>query len=175
MKYIAYLAAACAALSATAPAAAQTNEQPVTLRANVCNKHNENIYVATGAPVEAVGEGGFDVRVYGWYLLEPRECKDLNIGQYDNAEIARKVAVFLYAETEGLFGGAIKKVWEGKGWDACLLTWRAQQEFHSFKWELDGGRVRKNPCNAPGEFKAGMIRVNPRKSDGAVRYDFTSQ
>lgn len=117
------VSAACLAsalvLGPSAPTMAQSSQvQQYTVRA--CNQINERVYLALAFPVSSP-KWQFDAE--GWWYIDPGDCLLINMNEIwaragvqdsmmPNSGQPIRPNTFFYAETRGLFGGAIKKVWE---------------------------------------------------------------
>lgn len=88
----------------------------------------------------------------GWWWVSPKNCYEFNLtarlemaGAPSNFK--NSVPVFIYGETEGIFGGVVKKVFEGTDprYAFCIDDDRSKS-FRNYKWRESEGRLEPLPC-----------------------------
>lgn len=170
MKCLTTAAITLTLLCVAAPSSAQTRASDYQI-VNVCNRHGETIYISYGWGILGPVEGSFDVKIRGWGVLKPGECNHPRLPKYIDAQVRVKSALFIYAETKGIFGGAIKKTWEGNDWTGCMLRSR-EGSWTTTSYSAGQGLVIKNTCDASDRFSAGMTRLEDRNSAGEYSINF---
>ncbi|MXO97328.1 hypothetical protein GRI34_12970 [Erythrobacter aquimaris] len=175
MKYLSALALPAALIAMPASAQSGTDRQEIKL----CNNHNETVYAALALGVvndeakmrRVPGMPPFAYEYHGWFTLDPGECEVKRVFKY--ADAARNVlrSFHIYGETKGLFGGAIKKVWEGSDHRGCMKRAR-EKLWVSASVKVENGRIVANPCNRSDEFRAGMESLTDKNGIGQLYYNF---
>lgn len=180
MKYLRFTAIALAAILAGGAQTAAAQNDGSRQEIKLCNKMNETVYVAIGKGVVAPNMPAFKnikdvpqwaVNVGGWFILPPRQCKTPKFPIYADSKKITKSAFYVYGETEGLFGGAFKKVWEGSDFKGCMKRKRVSG-WGTTSHVLKGDRMIANPCRGSDQFPAGMKRFSHQNSKGQYYYSF---
>ncbi|QTD54468.1 DUF1036 domain-containing protein [Parasphingorhabdus cellanae] len=175
MKILLLFLAISIANIASPPAHAQSSGDRQEVK--LCNRHSETVYVAVGLGLvidrtaEIRNMPQFAVQYSGWYELAPGECQTKRIPKYADRNRKTLRSFYIYGETKGLFGGAIKKVWEGKDHRGCMNRKRGS-EWVSASLKVVNGAAISNRCNDDGEFSAGMEALNHKNADGQLYYNF---
>lgn len=138
----------------------------------VCNKQDEKIWFAlTFATVS-------NYATEGWWWVGAKNCFDIELtprmevaGTPANAKNAPPVLI--YGETEGILGGAIKKVFEGSDsrWAFCIDEDRSKS-FRNYKWREVGTRAVPIPCSGSGRDLVNMQNIEPPAKGTLYRWDF---
>lgn len=163
MKTVILGPAALFAIACAAPVAAQANT-PEVYQAELCNNHDETIYFVLGAGYLAADDVSFGIVTEGWLRIDAGDCKEFGLPKNISEQQELRSRIFVYGETKGLFGGAIKKVWEGDDVQGCVK--RAHDEYFSIRSVTVGQAViLRHRCDGEDEFEAGMTELKPDAQD----------
>lgn len=170
-----FAAAPAALLASPAYAQAGTDRQEIKL----CNKHSETVFAALALGVvndeatmkKVPGLPPFAYEYHGWFTLDPGECEVKRITKYADAGRTVQRTFHVYGETKGLFGGAIKKAWEGSDHRGCMKR-RRDTAWVTASIKLENERIVSNPCNSSDEFRAGMDGLTHKNAMGQLYYNF---
>ncbi|REJ79353.1 MAG: DUF1036 domain-containing protein [Acidobacteria bacterium] len=122
----------------------------------ICNNQNEKVWFTL-----SYGYGRGNYFTEGWWYVNPKGCYTIDLSdRWRRAGHREGVTprTFIYGETEGLFGGAIKKAWQGadRNFTFCINEDRSKS-FRNTEATLSNNVPVRNPCDSPGQER---VRVN---------------
>jgi len=138
----------------------------------VCNKQDDKVFFTlTFATVSNYASEG-------WWWVAAKKCNDIDLTprmevagvptNFKNAPL-----VLIYGETEGILGGAIKKVFEGDDsrFAFCINEDRSKS-FRNYKWREVGNRGVPIPCSGSGKELVNMHNIKSPGNGTLYKWDF---
>ncbi len=102
----------------------------------------------------ATGQTGYFTE--GWWRLIKNQCLEINLEDLwykQKLPLHYRFKTYIYAETEGKFGGAVKKVWEGDDpkFAFCIDDDKTKQFGNKHQDMTDGAVVWESDCTAAND------------------------
>lgn len=156
-------------LSKIRVAFADLPEAPKQYMMRACNNIDEPLFFAISFAAPSR-----DFRTEGWWQVRANSCILVDMTKrWKLAGIAEgeRAQTYIYGETKGMFGGAIKKTWEGD--DPLIAFCVNSSKLPYFKNHLFRPNTRdRAPCKGAGKELVQMSEVDFPTSGTTMRFNF---
>lgn len=138
----------------------------------ICNKQDDKVFFTLTFATAT------NYASEGWWWVEANKCHDIELTprmevagvpvNFKNAPL-----ILIYGETDGILGGAIKKVFEGDDskWAFCINENRSKS-FRNYRWREVGTKLEPIPCTGSGQEFVKMRRIVSPAKGTLYRWDF---
>lgn len=144
---------------------------PLHYTLRVCNSQEEKVFFSISF---AIDPGNFATE--GWWFVNPKGCFNVDLEKrWKMAGVPANVRskTYIYGETKGILGGAIKKSWEGtdKQNEFCVNV-NKDNYFKNLRYVTVNGNVKKNACQGSGQELLKMNELSFRGGSELVNWRF---
>lgn len=150
--------------------------RPEKYMMRVCNRIDERVYFAISFGTD---QATSNYRTEGWWNVNPNGCINVDLSKrWKMARIPENLRsrTYIYGETKGILGGAIKKTWEADhNQFAFCVDLKKGPYFKNARFQRIGSTMIRNKCEKPNQEIVRMSEVPFPASGTSMGFNFTGQ
>lgn len=144
-------------------------KEPAKYTMRVCNNIDERLFFAISFALTSD-----NVRTEGWWSMNPNSCITVDMSKrwkLAGLPEGQSAATYIYGETVGIFGGAIKKTWEGEDAVAAFCV-NKNKRFYFKNQHYRTNTTVLAACKGPAKERVRMSDVRLPSNGTQMRFNF---